>query len=452
MIEEGVGYTQLFKRPLFNDVVGNGLFEKEKKESKVGDSFGPSWATFWFEINFQVPKEWIGKEVHFLWNSNSEALLFDKNGVVLQGLNGGEGWDRREEFYIDQKLIDQDGSLKFYIELACNEMFGNGFGGQINPPDPNRYFKLKKAEIALFDRLAFDLMYDFKIVMECAKELDSKRHRSREALITGNEMLKVFDPNDRDSWQEARYIAAKFLGKKNGDSTHNIISVGHCHIDVAWLWPYAETRRKAGRSWANQLKFMEQNPNFQFMQSQAQLYDWVKEDYPELFERIKARAKEGKFIHVGGSWVETDGVLPSGESFCRQFLYGQRFFKEEFGSYCTEFSLPDSFGYSAAFPQILRLSKIDSFITQKLSWNLFNKFPNSTFVWEGLDGSNVFTHFPPADTYNASLQVKELLFTEENFKDKEISSYSLCLYGHGKFFSKIILSILIFHLYVYYYR
>ena len=143
---------------------------------------------------------------------------------------------------------------------------------------------------------AFDLMYDFKIVMECAKEFDSKRQRAREAIITGNDMLKCFDPNDRDSWQRARDIAANFLGKKNGDTCHNIVSVGHCHIDIAWLWPYAETRRKAGRSWANQLRFIDMYPQYKFVQSQAQLYEWVKEDYPEVFERIKQKAKEGRFV------------------------------------------------------------------------------------------------------------------------------------------------------------
>ncbi|KAG2387848.1 hypothetical protein C9374_001442 [Naegleria lovaniensis] len=430
LIVSGEGYKQLYKRPLFGEIIPK-AFQNEKKEAKVGDSFGPSWTTFWFELNVQVPPQWKGLDVHLLWNSDSEALLFDKNGKILQGLNGGDGWDKREEFFIDADLLDADGRATFYIEMACNAMFGNGWNGQINPPDPNRYFTLKKAEIALFDRLAFDLMYDFKIVMECAKEFDSKRQRAREAIITGNDMLKCFDPYDRDSWQRARDIAAKFLGKKNGDTCHNIVSVGHCHIDIAWLWPYSETRRKAGRSWANQLRFIDMYPQYKFVQSQAQLFEWVKEDYPELFERIKQKAKEGRFIPIGGSYVECDGVLPSGESFCRQFLYGQRFFKEEFGEYCTEFSLPDSFGYSAALPQIMRLSKIDSFITQKLSWNLFNKFPNSSFLWEGIDGSSVFAHFPPADTYNASLSVKEILFNEENFKDKEVSQHSLCLFGHG---------------------
>jgi len=292
---EELGYKQLFKRPLFHDVHPT-MFQKEKKAAKVGDSFGPSWSTFWFELSFEIPSEWRGQEVHLLWNSDSEALLFDRNGNVLQGLNGGDGFDKREEFFITENLLDENGRATFYIEMACNAMFGAGWNGQINPPEPNRFFTLKKAEIALFDRLAFDLMYDFYIVMECAKELDSKRQRAREALTTGNDMLKVFDPNDRDTWQQAREIAAKFLRKTNGEGCHNIVSVGHCHIDIAWLWPYAETRRKAARSWANQLKYMDYYPNYKFVQSQAQLFEWVKEDYPELFERIRQKAKEGRFV------------------------------------------------------------------------------------------------------------------------------------------------------------
>lgn len=206
------------------------------------------------------------------------------------------------------------------------------------------------------------------------------------------------------------------------------------HIDTAWLWPYAETRRKIARSWATQLLLIDQyheSVGYKFGASQAVQYAWLKEDYPSLFARVKQAVKRGTFLPLGGTWVEMDCNIPSGESFCRQFLQGQRFFKKEFGAYCDEFWLPDTFGYSAQLPQIVRHSGIRYFLTQKLSWNLINKFPHHSFYWEGLDGSTVLTHFPPADTYNSRVSVEEVLKSVSNFKDLERSDDAMLLLGHG---------------------
>lgn len=141
---------------------------------------------------------------------------------------------------------------------------------------------------------------------------------------------------------------------------------------------------------------------YNFCASAAVHYQWLKEDRPELFKRVQKAVEDGKWNLVGGTWLEADGNVPSGESFVRQFMYGQRFFKENFGQYCETFFMPDTFGYSAQLPQIMKQSGIKWFVTQKLSWNLYNKFPHTTFNWKGIDGSTVLTHFPPQDTYNAS--------------------------------------------------
>jgi alpha-mannosidase len=153
---------------------------------------------------------------------------------------------------------------------------------------------------------------------------------------------------------------------------------------------------------------MAEYPEYKFVASQAQQFAWMKENYPGLFKRMQDKAKDGKFVPTGGTWVEMDCNIPSGESLVRQFLLGQKFFEKEFGHKCTEFWLPDTFGYSAQLPQIIKGSGMEFFLTQKLSWNLFNKMPSNTFYWQGLDGTSVLTHFPPADTYCSEANVKEV--------------------------------------------
>lgn len=176
---------------------------------------------------------------------------------------------------------------------------------------------------------------------------------------------------------------------------------------------------------------MDRYPQYIFAASQAGQYDWLKQSYPELFERIKLKVKSGQFAIVGGSWVEMDGQLCSGESFARQFLYGQRFFQENFGVRAETFWLPDSFGFTAQLPQLMKEAGMKYFLSQKMSWCNINKFPHTTFHWEGLDGSRVLTHFPPADTYCGVGSAKELLYGVKNHKDKDHTNSHMHLYGNG---------------------
>jgi len=173
---------------------------------------------------------------------------------------------------------------------------------------------------------------------------------------------------------------------------------------------------------------MDEYPDYIFAASQAQQYEWLKENYPELFDRLR---KHPRFVPTGGTWVEMDCNIPSGEALVRQFLYGQRFFEKEMGGRCTEFWLPDTFGYCSQLPQIIKGSGMDYFLTQKLSWNLINKFPHNTFTWQGLDGSKVLCHFPPADTYCSSCSVKDVVYTVTNHKNKLTSNKSMLLFGFG---------------------
>jgi alpha-mannosidase len=277
----------------------------------------------------------------------------------------------------------------------------------------------------------FQLFLDVSVLVEIAKKLPESSRRGNQALFTANQLANALWTDDDSTLGEARALARTFFAQRNGEAQFEVSAIGHCHIDTAWLWPYRETRRKCGRSWATALRYMDETdryPEYRFAASQAQQLQWVKEDYPGLFERLRGSER---FVPTGGSWVEFDCNLPSGESFCRQFLYGQRFFKREFGQVCKVFWLPDTFGYASQLPQLVRGAEMQYFLTQKLSWNLINKFPYSTFYWEGLDGTHVLTHFPPASTYCAKVTVEEVVNTAEQYHERDRSNDALLVFGHG---------------------
>ncbi|XP_046852130.1 alpha-mannosidase 2C1-like isoform X2 [Xenia sp. Carnegie-2017] len=419
--------TQLLHCPI------NGRFEyenviKNKKDFntvKVGDKFGPSWSTHWFKVTATIPEDWLNEEVHFRWNSNSEAMIW-YDGRAVQGLSGSERTD-----YVLTESSTPNESFTFYIEMACNGLFGAGEGTMISPPSLDRYYVLSMANIAVFDRDCYQLIMDLKILLGMARHLPQDNLRASNALFVANDILNKCDVTKRETFKLCHELAERFFNQKNGEGQHVIHAIGHCHIDTAWLWPYEETKRKCARSWSSAIRIMEKYPEFVFACSQAQQFEWVKNHYPHLYADIKTFVKQGNFVPVGGTWVEMDGNIPGGESFIRQFLFGQSFFKEEFGFFCQEFWLPDTFGYSAQLPQIMRLAGIKYFVTQKLSWSLFNKFPHNSFIWEGIDGSRCLAHFPPGDTYESMVDVDDIAKTINNLKDKGRTNVSMLLYGYG---------------------
>ncbi|PWA30481.1 hypothetical protein CCH79_00015270 [Gambusia affinis] len=395
---------------------------------KIGDSFGPTWWTCWFKVSLTIPESWRGKEVHLLWESDGEGMVW-RNGQPVQGLTK-EG--EKTSYILSDCLKDEEPhSVTLYVEVACNGLFGAGQGSMIAAPDASRMFSVQKAELVIFNRDVQKLLTEFEMLVDIIKELGEAEQRGYQALFTANEMVNLCDPFDPSSFSKAHSLAHKFFNQRNGDSQHTVHAMGHCHIDSAWLWPYEETIRKCGRSWVTVVSLMEKNPEFVFTCSQAQQFEWVKSWYPGLFSKIQDYAKKGQFIPVGGTWVEMDGNLPSGESMVRQFLEGQRFFNQEFGIYCKEFWLPDTFGYSAQLPQIMQGCGISNFLTQKLSWNLVNTFPHNTFFWEGLDGSKVLTHFPPGNSYEMKGKIEDLVKTVKNNKDKGRANHSAALFGFG---------------------
>ena len=396
------------------------------RPTQVGEVFGPPWSTHWFRVELTIPPDWVGQEVHFLWDSSSEATIW-LDGEPRQGFTGSErAYGSRPEPLRPAYRLTRSAAggehLTLYVEMACNRLFG---------VDQRARYVLEQAELGVFDRAAWDLFWDFQVIADMAQELPENTPRAGQALQAGNRMVNAIRLEDCNTWTAARQIAHEFLSAHNGDGQHNLTALGYAHLDTAWLWPLAESRRKALRTFTNTLRLMEDYPDYKFACAQAVHLDWMKAEHPQIYEQIRARVKTGQFVLVGGTWVEPDCNIPSGEALVRQFLYGQRFFRQEFGVTCTEFWNPDVFGYSAALPQIIRGAGERYFLTQKLSWNQFNKPTSHTFLWEGLDGSQVLTHFPPADTYNSLADVHDVVKTSQKFKEHDRANESMLLFGFG---------------------
>ncbi|KAJ3000858.1 Alpha-mannosidase 2C1 [Globomyces sp. JEL0801] len=417
---------------------------------KVGVQMSPTWSTHWFKVEIVVPTSMKGENVTLLFDPSCEALIWSDHGEPLMGITGGNGGDRHVDFDLIKNAIGGD-KINLWIEVAANGMFGYatisincsaGVPTMIGAPDPNRSFTLAKAELVVADELAQALYWDLEVLLGIIKEMPEESQLGRDALYTANQVVNTVRAGDHryltlrlitSTLAAAKSISTAFFAtrKKEGYESHVITATGNCHIDTAWLWPYDETKRKVARSWATQCRFIESYPDYYFAASQAQQFEWLETLYPQLFAKVAKLTQEGRFIPIGGTWVEMDCNMPSGEGLCRQFLYGQNYFKKKFGKKSSVFWLPDTFGYAAQLPQIIKSAGLEYFFTQKLSWNNINKFPHSTFYWKGLDGTQVLTHFSPADTYTAQATVKDVVFAVQNNKDKQYSNQSLLLYGNG---------------------
>jgi len=301
------------------------------------------------------------------------------------------------------------------------------------------------------------LFYDIDVPHEAALLLKDGCRERELTLQTLSDAVNLLDL--RTPYSEAFHASVQaardFMSENYYKPLENVEpesvadAIGHTHIDVAWLWDLYQTRHKAVRTFATMLKLMEQYPEFKFMSSQPQLYQYVKEDQPELFERIREAVKRGQWEPEGGMWVEADCNLSGGEALVRQFLYGNEFFETEFGKRSRILWLPDVFGYSAALPQILKKSKIDYFMTSKLSWSEFNLSPYDTFMWKGIDGSEVLTHFTPSreygssdgyevhndlaffTTYNAMINPNQVKGAWKRFQQKGVDNHFIMSYGYG---------------------
>nr|WP_240666013.1 glycoside hydrolase family 38 C-terminal domain-containing protein [Agromyces sp. LHK192] len=403
-----------------------------------GWRWGAAWSTTWFRLTGEVPAGWDPDLVEITCDLGFTA---DRPGFQVEGLahrTDGTVIKAVSPRSHHIPLPDETGRVVVYVEGAANpDVAGEytfaptGLGDRATAGGAPLY-SLGEIALVLRDRVAWELLQDVRLLAGLARELPDDAPRRARVLRALERMLDLVDPDDvAGSAAAAREVLAPVLAAPANASSHRVVAVGHAHIDSAWLWPVRETVRKVTRTFANALDLMEEHPEFVFAASSAQQYAWLKEHRPELFERVRAGVHGGRFVPVGGMWVESDTNMPGGEAMIRQFTAGKRFFLEEFGVETEEVWLPDSFGYSAALPQIVAGAGNRWFLTQKMSWNQVNPLPHHTFWWEGIDGTRVFTHLPPADTYGSQLTPDELLHAERNFRDAGDATVSLVPFGWG---------------------
>ncbi|MEA5454164.1 glycoside hydrolase family 38 C-terminal domain-containing protein [Sinomonas sp. JGH33] len=415
---------------------------QEYARASEGEAWGPAWGTTWLRLSGEVPEGWgeDGFAVEAvidlgftgqLPGFQCEGQAWTADGIPLKAVNP-------RNRYIPLGALGGGPAVVFYVEAAANPDMTQGWQfiptRQGDPATASREPLYRLGRIVLAERNveAWELLQDVLSLRGLMHELPMDRPRRYDILRALERLCDVVDPDDVPGTIAAGREAVKAaLAAPANASALRLVATGHAHIDSAWLWPVRETMRKCARTFSNVVSLMDDDPELTFSCSSAQQLAWIQAGYPELFERIKEKVAEGRFVPVGGMWVEADGNMPGGEAMARQFVEGKRFFLEELGVECEECWLPDSFGYSAALPQIVRAAGERYFLTQKTSWNQTNRIPHHSFLWEGLDGSRVFTHFPPGDTYNSELTAAELAYTEKNFRDKGRSSIGLVPFGYG---------------------
>ena len=406
---------------------------------KQGEHWGNTWDCGWFHVTGTVPKGWKGAYVTLNIHLGGESLVFDEKGCPLLGLTNGSVFDgeyNKDHFHY-LKSAKGGEKIDLWIDVGCNGLFG--VSKPEDPawePDPAKhhgfhYASVEALSICRFDWDVWQLRCDIDIISSLYWTLP-KDSAKRTRIVRAVSKALDFLPPERGGAPAVRQALKETVFSIGPDpASIKVTAIGHAHIDTAWLWPFRETVRKVGRTWASQIGLIKRYPGYKFGASQAQLYKFCKENYPLLYAKIRKAVAAGDWELQGGMWVEADCNIPSGESLVRQFLEGMRFFQREFGQTPRNLWIPDVFGYSGNLPQIMRICGIDFFLTQKLSWNRYNKFPHNTFVWEGIDGSRVVTHFPPEDTYNSNLKPDLLLRHETNNRDAGIVDEAISLFGIG---------------------
>ncbi|GAB0105547.1 glycoside hydrolase family 38 C-terminal domain-containing protein [Nocardia sp. JMUB6875] len=403
-----------------------------------GARWGAPWSTSWLTVEGTVPPEWAGKIVEAIIDLGfdggmtgfqCEGLVYRPDGSPVKGLHPQNKWVR-----IATPAVGGERVL-FHVEAAANPVipfFGPTALGDKDTAGPEPQYRLGRMDLVVFDETVWELVQDLEVLGELMHEMPEDPARRYDIVRAIERALDAVDLRDvNGTAAAARECLTEVLARPAIGSAHRVSAVGHAHIDTAWLWPLRETVRKVARTAANMTSLLDEEPDFIFTMSQAAQYDFLKQHRPEVYSRVKEAVAEGRFVPAGGMWVESDTNMPGSEAMARQFVHGKRFFLEEFGIDNEEAWLPDTFGFAAGLPQIIKAAGSKWLLTQKISWSQTNTFPHHTFLWEGIDGTRIFTHFPPVDTYNCSMQGREIAHAARNFKEKGRASRSLAPTGWG---------------------
>ena len=413
------------------------------------DFWGSPRTNFVLRTNFTVPPIW-GQD----YGENTIAIYLPI-GIA------GDFSHPEALVYIDGKpyaACDRHHQEVLLPEACCD---GNehtlalhgwtGIGGS-TVGDMTQKLQMNPCEVVTIHQPTRDFIALSRVALGISAQLEERDPVKHHLLTSLDEAFKILDirnlPSDDfyTSLSEAQEVMQLSIRKSGPSLDVDISAIGHAHIDVAWLWTLAQSRQKAGRTFHNVLRLMESFPEYIFAQSQPQLYDYIRQDFPALFDEIKSRVKEGRWETIGGMWVEADCNLSGSESLARQFLLGRNFFRDHFGVGVDSnvLWLPDVFGYAWNLPQLIKEAGLDYFFTIKIGWNQYNRLPYDSFWWQGLDGTKVLTHFsttkdadsPYAATYNADASPSQTIGTWINFQQKDYGPVGkippmLMSYGFG---------------------
>ncbi|MBR5562543.1 MAG: alpha-mannosidase [Clostridia bacterium] len=410
-----------------------------------GETWGSEEAFGWFKTQFTVPEELDGKSVFLMPHTEGYETLLWVNGKPFGTFCTKIVFTGHGNHYCD--MLTLNAKAGEVIDIALEVYTGHTHLG-CSPLESNRLIKdytyrFDGLDICLKDEFIQEFYFDLKVINELVETLPDTSFRKGQLINALYEvhkrLLYAYDDTDEESFRAAMKSAHPFLKEmlvvKNGPEAAKVGIIGHSHLDTAWLWKATETIKKSARTYSNQLSLMEQYPEHKFVQSSACHSNMLLEHYPELFERIKDKVAEGRYEPNGGVWVECDCNITSGESMIRQFLWGQRFTRKHFGYTSDSFWLPDTFGYSAAIPQIMKGCSVDYFLTTKIDWNDVNHFPYDSFWWQGIDGTKVFTHFnstaawpsPRCFDYAVTGDSKHC----KSLNERNVTNKRIVAFGHG---------------------
>ena len=399
-------------------------------------TFGDHWfagydETRYFEATVRVPDSFKGRTVRLNIDFGGEAIVRINNKIV-GAVSSREncGWVGRNDILFKDKF---NGGEELFIQVE-GTVDSAGFCTDAINGKKGMEYTVNVAELDLINDEAEGIYYDFLCAFEIYEKSEDRYVAKRLYNIIDNAIHKL----DFDFGKERYYgtIPAAHdyfwaeAAKINSATPGEVILAGHSHLDVAWLWTVKEIYRKTARTFSNNIALLDNYPDFHFTQSQAVIYDFMKEKYPEVFERVKEYVKDGRWEIIGNTWVEADTNLASGESLIRQLLYGREFFLKEFGVSSDTYWLPDCFGFTAALPQIIKKSGMKYFITSKLQYNDTNEFPLSVFKWRSHSGDEVLAYMQKVH-YEGDADANYIIRTRSTNRQNDLVDASMGMFGYG---------------------
>lgn len=413
-----------------------------------GTAWGRTYEYCWMRGNIILPPSAEGKWIAMDLQTGGESTVF---------VNGRSFGTRRAEWvdvphhYIVDNYLSRNGQPGKEYHLLIEAYAGHFYpesplgGCATGPVLPGSYTDPKgislrtvlgNCSFGIWNEDAYQLYMDLSTLSLLADQVDPESLRADHLAAALEQATLTIDFEQEleariESYREARKKLRTVLDAVNGSTVPEFYAIGNAHLDLAWLWPMAETRRKTSRTFAQQLRLLSDYPEYKYLQSQPAAYEMCRQNYPELFERIVEASKNGQWIAEGAMWVEPDTNMTSGESLIRQLIHGKRYFKEVFGVDSIVLWLPDTFGYSAALPQILKGTGVKYLVTQKIFWsyNEGDQFPYHYFTWQGADGSEIVSFLPTSYTYRTD--PKEIVETWKKRVQKRNLDAFLFPFGYG---------------------